>query len=1550
MCGIAGLYRPRRPFQAPEGERLVRLMTDRLVHRGPDGEGQWSDAQGRCILGHRRLSIIDTSDAGRQPRTSNDGRWVITFNGEIYNFRELKPVIERAGGQVRGRTDTEVLVEALALWGIQALEKLDGMFAFAAYDTLTGDLILARDAFGEKPIYLMDLADGGLAFASELQALECLPGFDASVDLGAMGEVLCFQYIGAPRSIYRKVEKLRPGHWRRLTASGQRTSGCFYAFQPAATFDRPLPDLADELEDILIRSIRRRMIADVPLGAFLSGGVDSPTVCALLRRKLGVSISTYSVGFKDEPESEHKTARAFARHLKTDHHELIIEPQAADFLSGIGRLLDEPNADSSCLPTYLLSGLARRDVTVAIGGDGGDEMFGGYNRYFATLEDFARHRQGRMPDWTPGAGYYGLRLLVAQEPHVEALLGFVPPGLADHLDRLRADLDQARRSLLPAMRRTDVENYLPGAVLGKVDRMSMRHSLEVRTPYLNIELARFAERLPDWMLVRGMQGKLILREIARRYLPASLIDLPKRGFGLPMSHWARANLHDAGMPMLDAEDGRLAAAFGREAIKNFIASEVPSEGISLARLWTIAVLESWLRHHPAKMPELTAERRAATQSRKLRRPVLPQGSKSAGDTDDVSAVVLTTGEPTTQGAIDSLRRQTAPLSDIIVVRDVTPFHKAINAGAAQVKTTFFVQVDADMVLDDHCVAALRKGMRRDVGIVVGHLRDPLIGQVVGIKLFRTAVFQATMFQDSISPDTDFVADIARAGWKTVYVGEKSSGSDQWATYGEHRRDYSLRYTYRKYLIEGCRYRYCQKASAARWHFAQLGASLHPSALAAQIGLARGIFLEKITDQLGRSEVDDDFVQLARFLSGPATAEGESDPDRAGHDMSPRERFHAHYRLGAELGRANDVQAFKRCLERLNDGEGGWITKIALCKGLFAQREDEAAITADYQALCSFLLEADAIGGSIVAGPLDVSLDAATAYAAALGLGRFAMDGAQAGEYRADGSAGEYRFRATGRSVTSDVLSNGRPRIKAPFQPLGHFLCADPQSVRGIFWCLDLMRSGYFFVHVPTPMGSQKALLAGQFAKNCLSRVPWLRDVASRFYETSSVRSVFRRMVRRRGPSYRSEPGRILMISSTYNLGGSERQMLATASGLMARGYDVRMMALYPLEPGTPNIEEDIVKLGLAPHLCLDFLPPQATGFRAPAGEALAAEMSRLPRWLANKVAPVREAIRHYRPTVVHAWADIPIIVGTLAACEVGVPRVVLHQCSMQQCMRRYGAQVVDLLWEGYRTASDNPAVAILNNSAAGAADYERWLGRRPGTIRVLYNGIADGQVRRPAQHEVARFRADVGLSAEAPVVGTVMRFVEDKDPDLWLDTAAEIAKARPDVRFLIAGYGTLRDRMMERIETLGLRDRVVLAGAVTDVGLILATLDVFLLTSMTEGVPNVLIEAQAAGRPVVAADVGGVSEAVSQDRTGRVVRERSPRRLAEAVLGILGDVEWTARVRSAGPEFVVRRFGLDRIVGQLLAVYGLPDRAPDARTASVPPPPRSGQHQAAIRE
>jgi asparagine synthase (glutamine-hydrolysing) len=420
------------------------------------------------------------------------------------------------------------------------------MFAFAAFDRASGKILLARDPFGEKPLYYTTLANGAFAFASELQALELLPGFDATANLDAMAEILTFQYAGAPRSIYQAVNKLEPGCWMEIDADGQTRSGRYFQFEPhgASTGERTMDDLADELEDILVRSLERRLISDVPLGAFLSGGVDSSVVCALVRRKLGVPLKTFSTGFSDAPESEHLTARAFAEHLGTEHYENVVSPDVSAFIDHIGDLLDEPNGDNSCLPTYLLSKFAREHVTVAVSGDGGDEMFGGYGRYFSTLEDQARSLSAGYPTgFAPGAVYYGNRILVGDEPFIENLFGFLPEGFADHLARLRSELDEAGPGrLLEAMRRSDVDNYMPGAVLPKVDRMSMRNSLEVRTPFLNTELAHFAQRLPESVLVQGGRGKLVLREVAYRHLPRELVDLPKKGFGLPMSDWARTSL------------------------------------------------------------------------------------------------------------------------------------------------------------------------------------------------------------------------------------------------------------------------------------------------------------------------------------------------------------------------------------------------------------------------------------------------------------------------------------------------------------------------------------------------------------------------------------------------------------------------------------------------------------------------------------------------------------------------------------------------------------------------------------------------------------------------------------------------------------------------------------------------------------------------------------------------------------------------------------------------------------------------------------------------
>jgi asparagine synthase (glutamine-hydrolysing) len=312
MCGVAGLFGARSNFHSlDEMASVVTAMARSMAHRGPDTEGIWSDPEGRCVLGSRRLSVIDLSDAGRQPMISADGRHVMAYNGEIYNCDELRPRLRAEGIGFRGHADTEVLVNGIALWGREVLEELDGMFAFAAFDKASGELLLARDPFGEKPLYYVELPAGGLAFASELQALEQLPQFDGEVDADAVAELLMFEYVGAPRSIYRSVKKLPPGHWLRSTPGQPVEIQRYFQFQPGIGEPdaRPLGEMADELEDILVRALRRRVVSDVPLGAFLSGGVDSSTVCAVIARKLGLPLKTFSIGFAQAPESEHEVAR-----------------------------------------------------------------------------------------------------------------------------------------------------------------------------------------------------------------------------------------------------------------------------------------------------------------------------------------------------------------------------------------------------------------------------------------------------------------------------------------------------------------------------------------------------------------------------------------------------------------------------------------------------------------------------------------------------------------------------------------------------------------------------------------------------------------------------------------------------------------------------------------------------------------------------------------------------------------------------------------------------------------------------------------------------------------------------------------------------------------------------------------------------------------------------------------------------------------------------------------------------------------------------------------
>ena len=602
MCGIAGLI-DQSGWLSPEAMRdIATRMAHAMTHRGPDDFGVWIDPTGYCALSHRRLSIIDTSSAGHQPMHSTDGRACITFGGELYNFQELRAELESQGHRFRTRTDTEVLMDVVRTYGAGAFAKMDGMYSFGLFLEDQRKLILARDPFGEKPLYYTS-ANGCFAFASEGHALAALPGFDTTIDEEALAQYLLLQYVPAPRSIYRAVKKLCPGEWLVLPHDDLPVIRRHFEFRPMGDpgQPRPLDDLADELEAILVRSIRRRVVSDVPLGAFLSGGVDSSLVVAIMSKVLGGGVKTFSIGFGRGAESEHAFGRRVAEHLGTDHHEKILKPNVVRLASVIGHALDEPNADTSCLPTYLLSQFARRKVTVALSGDGGDELFGGYEHYFSTLETAGRYESGdpNLKYWSPGEEHVRA-MLVFSENEVRKLLGRMPPETSDWILSLKVRLNEDGMPLLSRLRMVDVATYMPGSILAKVDRMSMQHSLEVRSPLLSIEVAQFAERLHPATCYQGGQGKLVLKQLGARYMPLEWLTRRKTGFGLPMFSWAKKKLLRLARGMLLDSGSTVQRLIGAGHMKRLLAEQERGDA-SVRQLWSLLILETWLRSHPMKV-------------------------------------------------------------------------------------------------------------------------------------------------------------------------------------------------------------------------------------------------------------------------------------------------------------------------------------------------------------------------------------------------------------------------------------------------------------------------------------------------------------------------------------------------------------------------------------------------------------------------------------------------------------------------------------------------------------------------------------------------------------------------------------------------------------------------------------------------------------------------------------------------------------------------------------------------------------------------------------
>ncbi|MBX3354347.1 MAG: asparagine synthase (glutamine-hydrolyzing) [Phycisphaeraceae bacterium] len=657
MCGINGIIDLQGSLGAARLEAMCIAMRDGMLHRGPDDAGVWTSPDGRVSLGHRRLSIIDLRPEGRQPMGNEDGTVQVVFNGEIYGFQPLRAELERQGHLFRSRSDTEVLphlFESMAPESIAAkVNQLDGMFAFAAWNRREGRLLLARDPFGKKPLY-WSCENGLLAFSSELHCFQALPGFRGEVDRDALAEYLMLQYVHAPRSIWRGVHKLEAGSYALIdlpmlaergavsgasvAESAPRSEGVratpapairsqrYWRFEAVGPLRRPSglseADEVEHLRTLLLAAVEKRLMSDVPLGAFLSGGVDSSLVVAMIRKELGRPIDSFSIGFGGTRDTEHEFARETAALLGTTHRDEVLEPDAVELVQQIAGELDEPNGDSSCLPTWLLCRFARQFVTVAISGDGGDELFGGYGRYRDTINEQgfgpARWRakviamlRGRHAS-SPADAYLSPRWLIWMPEEITPLIGSIPAPIAEELAEWRALLDGSQHPLLHRMRTLDANTYMPGAVLAKVDRMSMRHSLEVRSPLLDKAVAGFAMGLSEESCWRPPdETKRILKTLAGRYLPESWMRRRKMGFGLPSNAWSAPTLVAMARDLLLSGDGQVAALVDRSNLSTLVQRQADPQNFSIYRLWPLLVLELWLRRMHAPAGHAPAPRTAA---------------------------------------------------------------------------------------------------------------------------------------------------------------------------------------------------------------------------------------------------------------------------------------------------------------------------------------------------------------------------------------------------------------------------------------------------------------------------------------------------------------------------------------------------------------------------------------------------------------------------------------------------------------------------------------------------------------------------------------------------------------------------------------------------------------------------------------------------------------------------------------------------------------------------------------------------------------------------
>ncbi len=656
MCGVVGFINAGSRIAAEDLHATVGRMAGTMAHRGPDDHGTWADAAAGVALAHRRLAILDLSPAGHQPMHSEDGRYVISYNGEVYNFRTLAKELEGLGYRFRGHSDTEVMLAAIAQWGIEeAVKRFIGMFAFALWDRREHKMHLVRDRLGIKPLYYGWIGNA-FAFSSELKALRAHPDFDKPIQRDVLSLYTRLYYVPAPHSIYDGIKKLPPGTVLTLQESHPGTDPQPVPYWSARDVaERGVSDpfrgspgeAVDGLNALLHDAVKLRMEADVPLGAFLSGGVDSATVVALMQAQSSRPVRTFTIGYAEDEYSELAAARDVARHIGTDHEELMVTPsEAMAVIPHLPILYDEPFADSSQVPTYLVSELARRHVTVSLSGDGGDEIFCGYSRYtsfrkiwnvFGWMPSLSRraigaglltvpsgvfdrtcswlgknghggspgeqlHRMAEMLQLGRADDMYASLMSHASEPLTQVLRtrssGFVLTG-PNHASSLQGFVEK--------MMYGDMVSYLPDDILTKVDRASMGVSLEARVPILDHRVVEFAWRLPMGMKYNSAGSKWVLRQVLYRYVPPALIERPKMGFAVPIDRWLRGPLRDWAEDLLDPSRLRREGFFDGEQVRRRWNEYLSGRRKWHNRLWALLMFESWLETQRApSQPSLAA--------------------------------------------------------------------------------------------------------------------------------------------------------------------------------------------------------------------------------------------------------------------------------------------------------------------------------------------------------------------------------------------------------------------------------------------------------------------------------------------------------------------------------------------------------------------------------------------------------------------------------------------------------------------------------------------------------------------------------------------------------------------------------------------------------------------------------------------------------------------------------------------------------------------------------------------------------------------------------